>query len=991
MFRSPLWLCPSLLLSLSFFGGLAYAQEVVATRVATGLARPLYATAPQGDPDRLFILEQRGQIRILDLVENRLLDQPFMVVPVSLTGNERGLLGMAFHPDYAQNGFFYLCYTRGTQGNTIISRFQVSADPNVASLDSERELLNLPQPVQNHNGGWLDFGPDGMLYVALGDGGGAGDPFNNGQDPQTLLGNILRLEVLLGEEAPYYQVPQDNPFLAGNGDDRIWAWGLRNPWRCSFDRETGDLWIADVGQDNREEINFQPASSSGGENYGWNVMEGELCFSNPNLCDDPSFTAPIYTYDHGFSTTSGESVTGGYVYRGPIESLQGHYFFGDFVSSRIWSFRTDGQQVLDFTDWTETLQPDAGSLSGIASFGEDAVGNLYITAFSGDVFRLESNLPVVSIEGPDTGVVGEFLRYTATADEDIASWDWDIGNSIPLPNDFPSIVVGYNQPGDYLIEVTATTPDGRMGSATKMVTISETGNPFPDATITTIPVGPTSAYVSWHFPLDEPVDGFLVTWGRSLAETNSTFTRRSSIEVDNLVIGEAYRFQVRAMGPQNQALGLIIADYTHEADQRYHLRFPHVAQNEQWWTGLVLVNPGQEATDIDFKVIGMEDGLPTMTTLDARLGAGDKSIGLASDFLTPELIAGAQWLDIVSDQPLLGFELFGQRSSIMSGMEVNGRQRQWGILPHADTTAGYVGISLVNSSETETAAVSFTGYSGTGVPLATAESTIPALGKKVDLVENLFGEEWDEDIRTVVWNSNRPLTGFEIWGDHQTTFQSGMTTTHPGFIQGILPVIEENALIQFTDTSGRANNLELKFYNNEGTLVSTIENRLEPNSQLKVPIEFFFEAGFRGWLHVTAEGTVQGHADLRRVRADGPLAEAVPMQMAQQPGTAVVFPHTANPEQWTTELILVNGNDPNNALTLTAHDENGDQLDSVERVLPANGRLFTFARDLFEDLPTNVAYVRAQAQLDGLVAHLLYYTNQGGGHIMGGTIVRPLR
>jgi glucose/arabinose dehydrogenase len=369
---------------------------IAVKRVASALDRPLYVTAPPGDTGRLFIVEQHtGRIKILNLGTGVINATPFLDIDGLATGNEQGLLGLTFDPNYAANGFFYVNFTQ-TNGTTNIRRYQVSAsDPDVADAASSTTVMTYAQPFSNHNGGWLGFGPDGFLYISSGDGGSGNDPGNRAQDiTDQRLGKILRIDIndddFPADATRNYAIPADNPFVGRIGDDEIWAYGLRNPWRPSFDRLTGDLYIADVGQNQREEINFQPASSRGGENYGWRVMEGTRCNIPGDLlpCDDASFTPPIHEYSHTSAPDGGFSVTGGYVYRGPIPDLQGIYFFADYVSSQIWSFRFDGTNKTDFANRTAEVSADAGSVQSISSFGEDASGNLYIVDLDGEVFRI---------------------------------------------------------------------------------------------------------------------------------------------------------------------------------------------------------------------------------------------------------------------------------------------------------------------------------------------------------------------------------------------------------------------------------------------------------------------------------------------------------------------------------------------------------------------------------------------------------------------------
>jgi glucose/arabinose dehydrogenase len=340
----------------------ASAHEFAMERVAAGLERPVFLTAPPADIERVFIVEQHtGRIRILRLSERMLLATPFLTVPGISNGNEQGLLGLAFHPDYANNGFFYVYLT---DPDTNVVRYRVSPDPDLADDTSETPVLSYSQPQPNHNGGWIGFGPDGHLYIASGDGGGSHDNDSghtsgtgNAQDvTNNLLGKILRIDVD-GDDFPAdaqrnYAIPEGNPFVSVTGDDEIWAYGLRNPWRASFDFQTGDLYIGDVGQGHCEEIDVQPAASTGGENYGWRLREGVIATPDGGVGGPPPPGAidPIFDYPHGGPETcsdpgtgfSGIAVTGGYVYRGPIGALDGRYFFADFGTAALWSLLWDG-------------------------------------------------------------------------------------------------------------------------------------------------------------------------------------------------------------------------------------------------------------------------------------------------------------------------------------------------------------------------------------------------------------------------------------------------------------------------------------------------------------------------------------------------------------------------------------------------------------------------------------------------------------------------
>lgn len=347
---------------------------LVATPVATGLSAPLWLTSPAGD-SRLFVVEQRGTVRIIE--DGALLPDPFLDLRSAVaSGGERGLLSLAFHPEYASNGRFYVDYT-DRKGDTRVVAYRVSAaDPDRADPASGDTILAVDQPYSNHNGGLVAFGPDGMLYVGLGDGGSGGDPRGNGQNRGTLLGAILRLDV---DGASPYRVPSDNPFVGQAGlRGEIWAWGLRNPWRFSFDPASGLLYIADVGQSDWEEIDAEPAAS-GGLNYGWNVMEGRHCYGSSS-CATQGLVQPVLEYGHD----QGCSITGGFVYRGSaMPDLRGTYFYSDYCSGWLRSLRYDGSRVGEERSW------DVGPLGQVLSFGRDANGEIYVLSANGTVYRLE--------------------------------------------------------------------------------------------------------------------------------------------------------------------------------------------------------------------------------------------------------------------------------------------------------------------------------------------------------------------------------------------------------------------------------------------------------------------------------------------------------------------------------------------------------------------------------------------------------------------------
>lgn len=357
--------------------GLPTGTGLALQEVVSGLNFPLYLTAPAGDLTRLFVVEKTGAIRIVK--DGILLPDAFLNLSAQVSSvSEQGLLGLAFDPEYATNGRFVVHYT-DLAGNHVLSRFQASPDPDRADAASEQVILAAFQPASNHNGGQVAFGPDGFLYLGLGDGGFSGDPENRGQDLSDLLGSILRIDVRTGDP---YAVPPDNPFVGQpNARPEVWSYGLRNPWRFSFDRANGDLYIADVGEGRFEEVDVALAAEGGGKgvNYGWSIMEGAHCFREPG-CVQTGLTLPVLEYDH----SQGCSVTGGYVYRGAaVPAVQGHYFYSDFCRRWVRSFRYAGGVVSEETSW-----PTLVTGGTIVSFGEDAAGELYILEAEGRVSRI---------------------------------------------------------------------------------------------------------------------------------------------------------------------------------------------------------------------------------------------------------------------------------------------------------------------------------------------------------------------------------------------------------------------------------------------------------------------------------------------------------------------------------------------------------------------------------------------------------------------------
>ena len=393
----------------------ATAQRLALAPVIDGPPEPTGIYSAHDQTGRLFLVSRIGVIWIYD--GENMLATPFLDIRdrVNAANSEDGLHGLGFHPAYTTNGFFYLTYT-DLQGDSVVARFSVGMDPDVADPDSESILLEIDQPTPRHNVSQLQFGPDGFLYIGAGDGGQAGDPDDRAQDLGQLLGKILRIDVDGGSP---YAVPPDNPFTNVPGAlPEIWAYGVRNPWRFSFDRLTGDLYIADVGESLWEEVNFQPAVSGGGENYGWRRMEGFHCFDPPSDCFDPTLTLPVLEYPHGEEC----SITGGFVYRGAFfPHLHGLYFYADWCSGRIWAARRDGDGV-----WRNRELLDSSLF--ITTFGEDEDGELYVAdSADGRIYRLVDTAPFCDVEMTknnyigDDEVIAENLRLVNLGGSDVTA------------------------------------------------------------------------------------------------------------------------------------------------------------------------------------------------------------------------------------------------------------------------------------------------------------------------------------------------------------------------------------------------------------------------------------------------------------------------------------------------------------------------------------------------------------------------------------------
>jgi glucose/arabinose dehydrogenase len=375
---------------LAVFLGMGMVSGQLATELlAKGFERPVWVGAPGTVKGKLWVMEQEGKVWIVDLKTGKKELEPFLDIKKEVTrkSNEQGLLGLAFAPDFDKTGRYYVNFTENG-GDSRVMRF-VTKDGRTTDVSKGETILEYKQPFANHNGGWLDFGPEGYLYVATGDGGAGDDPKNLAQDMESMLGKVLRLDVSVEKG---YVVPKDNPYLRVKGvKPEIVASGLRNPWRCSFDGKTGDLWIGDVGQNAWEEINFVKKGDLMGKNFGWRLREGDIKTPSKGVGGDKpkNHVEPVYVYKHGGGRKEGVSVTGGYVYRGgKIGGFEGRYVFADYQNPRIWSFELRGRKASGFKDHTDEMQPEGGKIKVISAFGEDAEGELYLVDHTGPIYRI---------------------------------------------------------------------------------------------------------------------------------------------------------------------------------------------------------------------------------------------------------------------------------------------------------------------------------------------------------------------------------------------------------------------------------------------------------------------------------------------------------------------------------------------------------------------------------------------------------------------------
>ncbi len=444
-------------LAASFLTAPSYGQNLTTELVAQGFSRPLAMSQPVGDDTRFFVAEgHTGRIEIIDRTNgNAVLTTPFIDIGVVSTGNEQGLTGLAFHPEYmtvghAKEGHFYVCYNASGSGQTRVVEYQAlggDSTSNVASPTPVGTIFTVTQPASNHNGGDIHFGPDGKLYLSLGDGGGGNDTYGNGQNKNTILGAIARLDV----DIPFPHTPPDNPYVGVAGHDQLWMWGLRNPWRFTFDSLNGDIWIGDVGQNAREEVSYAPATVTGGENFGWPCREGAIS-SNPGQCANGPFVEPVRSITQ--SAGGHFSVIGGYVYRGSIPGLYGTYFHADHYSSSIWTSTLNGAGTAleNIVDRESELDPVNGLISQITTFNEDNDKELYIVEAGGQIWKIVEDCTEAATNycalSPNSFSNGAQIGFNGSLD--LGDDNFNLTVLGATPNEFGFFIFGEGQ-GQFLL------------------------------------------------------------------------------------------------------------------------------------------------------------------------------------------------------------------------------------------------------------------------------------------------------------------------------------------------------------------------------------------------------------------------------------------------------------------------------------------------------------------------------------------------------------
>ena len=642
------------------------------------------------------------------------------------------------------------------------------------------------------------------------------------------------------------------------------------------------------------------------------------------------------------------------------------------------------------------------------NFGADLISISFAgTAIPGSPFTsiVSSLNPELAITGTNSGSIGQTLHFTATGFDDSTSPDmqWDFGDGAGFQSKSytseHALSHVYTEAGTYTLTVEARDNEGQKTSASMALTISELDIDQVLAYFSAQRINPLDILLSWSGGNDDLAElvGYelyysLLDSSKSDDLTLIKSTTNSSLIVNGFDANLGYRFSVVPVYAGNIKGDTLTCDLTAllptESMPTYHLRFPHVAQNDQWWTGIVVVNPNANSSSIQFNAIDQDgNSLPQSKALNSLAG-GEKIVGLVSDYFSEETLEQASWLDLQSDSKLIGFELFGQGSDNMSGILVNGQLIDNGTLPIAEDKSGrYVALSLINISN-DNSSLELNGFSTSGDLIAEQSMDIPSMGKMATTIKDLFADNWNEEITSLNFNATQPLVGFELWGDSQYwSYQNGLQIPQNGSLNSILPIVESGSIITLQNTAAVANTITLEAYDNSGKLVKTIELELKANQSKSYNSDEILDYGFSGSLELQANATFIALTELKRYRHDGILAEAITAQ--NESGKEFLFPHIASNEQWSTEIILINTGDRNEGIRLIAFNDHGVELRSVTPTINKQGRLHSKISDLF-DQTDDIAYIRAVSYGQPFIGHMIYYTNSGYGHLMGGTVVKPL-
>ena len=643
------------------------------------------------------------------------------------------------------------------------------------------------------------------------------------------------------------------------------------------------------------------------------------------------------------------------------------------------------------------------------NFGTDLISISFAgAAIPGSPFTsiVSSANPDLEITGTNSGSIGQTLYFTATGLDDSANPDmqWDFGDGAGFQSKSyiteHALSHVYTEAGNYTLTVEARDNEGQKTSASLAITIIELDIDHGLGHFSAQRINPLDILLSWSGGNDDLAEliGYELYYSLlnsskadNLTLINSS-TTNSSLIVNGFDANLGYHFSVIPVYAGNIKGDALTCDLPallpSETIPTYHLRFPHVAQNDQWWTGIVVVNPNTNSSSIQFNAIDQDgNNLPQSKAFNSLAG-GEKIVGLVSDYFSEETLEQTSWLDLQSDSKLIGFELFGQGSDNMSGILVNGQLIDNGTLPIAEDKSGrYVALSLINTSN-DNSSLELDGFSSNGDLIAEQSMDIPSMGKMAYTIKDLFADNWNEEITSLNFNASQPLVGFELWGDSQYwSYQNGLQIPQNGSLNSILPIVESGSIITLQNTANVANTITLNAYDNDGKLVKTLEFELNANQSKSYISDEILDFGFFGSLSLQSNATFNALTELKRYRHDGILAEAVTAQ--NESGKKFLFPHIASNDQWSTEIMLINTGDRNDLIRLIAFNDQGIELQSVDSSINKQGRLHSKISDLFEQTD-DIAYIRAESYGQPFIGHMIYYTNPGYGHLMGGTVVAPL-